>query len=126
MIAAIGLGEILWSLLVLYVVLHVLIATVVVIIDLVASNDLSGAMKAMWLLALLLLPMLTVLAYLVTRGDGIGERRLARTDVPPPPPAPPVPSGAGPASELREAKSLLDEGAITAAEFERLKGQILA
>lgn len=87
MIAEIGLGDLLWTLLVLYVVLMVLIATVAVIIDLFHSDDVSGVMKAVWLLAMLLLPMLTVLGYLIARGDGIGERRLARTGPPPPPPA---------------------------------------
>jgi hypothetical protein len=90
MIAEIELADLLWTLLVLYVVLMVLIATVAVIVDLFHSDDLSGALKALWLLALLLFPMVTVLVYLIARGDGIGERRLARTGTPPPPPLSPA------------------------------------
>lgn len=89
MVAEIGLGELLWSLLVLYIILQVLIVTVVVIIDLFHSDDLSGVRKAAWLVALLFIPLITVLVYLIARGDGIGERRLARTG-PPPPPMPPA------------------------------------
>jgi hypothetical protein len=88
MIAEIGLGELLWTLLVLYLVLQVLIVTVAVLIDLFHSDDLSGTRKAAWLVALLFVPLITVVAYLVARGDGIGERRLARTGTPPPPPPP--------------------------------------
>jgi hypothetical protein len=86
MVAEIGLGELLWTLLVLYIILQVLIVTVAVIIDLFHSDDLSGAAKAAWLVALLFIPLVTVIVYLIARGDGIGERRLARTGTPPPPP----------------------------------------
>ena len=86
MVAEIGLGELLWSLLILYVILQLLIVTVVVIIDLFHSDDLSGARKAGWLAALLFIPLITLLVYLIARGDGIGERRLARNGTPPPPP----------------------------------------
>jgi hypothetical protein len=86
MVAEIGLGELLWSLLILYIILQLLIVTVVVIIDLFHSDDLSGAKKAGWLAALLFIPLITLLVYLVARGDGIGERRLARNGTPPPPP----------------------------------------
>lgn len=69
MVAEIGLGELLWTLLVL---------------DLI--HDLSGAREAAWFVALLFIPVITVVVYLVARGDGIGERRLTRTGTPPPPP----------------------------------------
>lgn len=126
MIAAVDLGDLLWSLLVLYVMVHVLIATVVVVLDLIRSDDLSGARKAIWLVTLLVFPMVTVIVYLVTRGDGIGERNLARAGVPPPPPpAPGAPSPSG-MSELQMAKSLLDDELLTPAEFEQVKQTILA
>ena len=88
MVAEIGLGELLWTLLVVYIILQVLIVTVAVVIDLFHSDDLSGAKKAGWLAALLFIPLVTVLVYLIARGDGIGERRLARHGTPPPPPPP--------------------------------------
>lgn len=88
MVAEIGLGELLWTLLILYVIVQVLILTVAVIIDLFHSDDLSGAKKAGWVAALLFIPLVAVLVYLIARGDGIGERRLARLGTPPPPPPP--------------------------------------
>lgn len=123
MIAAIGFGEVLWALLVIFVMVQVLIATFIVLLDLIRSPDLSGVVKAAWILGVLILPIVTVVAYLLLRGDGIGERQLAReaNSVPPPPP-----STTNVASELKVAKSLLDDGTITADDFERIKQQLLA
>jgi hypothetical protein len=119
MLGAIGLGELLWSLLVLYVIVHILIATVIVVLDVVRSDDLSGARKALWMLTLLVFPLITVLVYLVTRGDGIGARGQARNAAPVGPPT-------AMASELRVAQGLLADGSITQAEYDQLKQRVLA
>lgn len=128
MFAAIGLGELLWSLFVVFVMVQYLILLVTVVIDVFRSEDLSGARKALWALGLFFFPLLSVIAYLVARGDGIGERSherarqsqqavdtyirgVART--------------ASPATELQAAKVLLDDGTITADEYETLKARIL-
>lgn len=123
MIAAIGLGEILWTLLVVYLIISVLIGTVVVVLDVVRADDVSGAGKALWLFALFFFPLITVLVYLFTRGDGIGERNLARSGGRPT--APPAGYAAGPATELQTAKALLDDGTLSAEEFAELKARIL-
>lgn len=125
MIAAINLGEILWALLVAFLLVQVLVATFAVLWDLIRSTDLSGGAKAAWIVAFLVLPLVTVVIYLIARGDGIGERELARQAQRPT--LPPPPAGAtGVASELKVAKSLLDEGAISAEDFEQLKQRLLA
>ena len=125
MLGAIGLGELLWSLLVLYVIVHILIATVIVVLDVVRSDDLSGPRKALWMLTLLVFPMITVLVYLVTRGDGIGARNQVRQAAPVGPPTAMGPP-AGAASELRVAQGLLADGSITQAEYDELKQRVLA
>jgi hypothetical protein len=86
-IAAIGLGELLWTLLVIFVLVHILIATFIVIRDVLRSPDLSGAVKALWLGVMLLFPLITLIVYLVVRGDGIGTRSLERHRPPTGPPA---------------------------------------
>jgi hypothetical protein len=120
MFAAVDLGDLLWSLLVLFVMVHVLIATFVVIVDVLRSDDLSNVAKAAWMVALVVFPIVTLVVYLLLRGDGIGTRVLAREKALPPPPPP-----ASATTHLREAKALLDEGAITDDEYARLKAQIL-
>lgn len=128
MLAAIGLGELLWSLLVLFLMVQYLLLLFTVVIDVFRSDDLTGVGKAGWALGLFFFPLIAMVAYLVTRGAGIGPRTdasarrrrdtvdeyirdVART--------------AAPASELQAAKSLLDNGTITAVEFETLKARIL-
>jgi hypothetical protein len=74
-------------------------------------------------LALLFFPIISLVVYLITRGDGVGMRQLARErksgsgSVPPPP---------TPATELSVAKQLLDAGTISTAEYEQIKARVLA
>ena len=44
--------------------------------DIFRSHDLSGGAKALWCLAIFILPMLGCLIYLIARGGGIHERNL--------------------------------------------------
>jgi Short C-terminal domain/Phospholipase_D-nuclease N-terminal len=130
MIANIGLGELLWSLFVIYLMVMYFIIVFTVVFDVFRSDDLSGGKKAFWAIALLIFPFVTMIAYLLTRGDGIGMRNLAAAErkkaaadtyireV--------AGSGGGAASELEKAKALLDNGAISADEYTALKARILS
>ncbi|WP_166876082.1 MULTISPECIES: hypothetical protein [unclassified Salinibacterium] len=48
-----------------------------VIADLMRDPSLSGWYQALWIFFLLLVPLLPVLAYLITRGSGMDDRKLA-------------------------------------------------
>lgn len=125
-LADIRFGEVLWSLLVLYLIFVYFVALFSVLGDLFRSTDVSGGVKALWFLAMLVFPLLGVVAYLLVRGDGIGLRHLAREGgspvaVPPPPPS----ASAAPATEIAQAKALLDAGTISQAEFDALKARLL-
>jgi hypothetical protein len=97
--------------------------------DLFRDRDLSGWSKALWIIALVLVPFLSMLIYLVVRGKGMAERNAAAfrnaqastesyiKDV----------AGTGNAAEqIATAKGLLDQGTITTTEFEQLKAKALA
>ena len=129
MLAALGLGELLWSLLVIYLMVMYLVIVFTVIFDIFRSEDLSGVKKAIWVIALLMFPFITLVVYLITRGDGLGQRNLAaaqqskaatddyiRSVAAP---------GGGVATEIEKAKGLLDSGAITAEEFSAIKSRLL-
>lgn len=125
MIANLGLGELLWSLLVVYLMVMYVIIVFTVYVDIFRSDDLSGAKKAIWVLGLLFFPIISLVVYLVARGDGVGMRQLAREkannaggSAAPPPPTP--------ATELSVAKHLLDAGTISAAEFDQIKARVLS
>lgn len=127
MLARIGLGELLWSLLVIYIMVMYLVIVFTIIMDIFRS-DMSGVMKAVWCVLLFFFPFITMVVYLVKHGGAMGRRNIEAAEqqkeatdnyireV--------VGSG-GPASELQTAKSLLDSGAITADEYASLKTKIL-
>jgi hypothetical protein len=97
--------------------------------DLFRDHEVSGAAKALWIIGLLLFPYVGVLAYLIVRGGGMGERaarqvRAAQEQI-----DAHIRSVAGaaasPADQIQKAKALLDAGAINRAEFDRLKAKAL-
>ena len=79
---------------------------------------------------LILVPFLGALIYLIVNGDGMGERQRERVRQSESQFAGYVQSVAGAnggsASELAKAKTLLDDGTITQAEFDTLKAKVLA
>jgi len=95
-----------------------------IITDLFRDRELSGWWKAVWVVFLIVLPFLTALVYLIVRGRGMAERqydavRQARTATDEYIQS--VARQTSPADQIRSAKELLDSGAITPGEFERLK-----
>ena len=100
-----------------------------IIRDLFRDSDLSGWVKALWIIALIFAPFLSAIIYLIARGRGMAERQArdmadarAATDEY-------IQSVSGrsvPAEQIASAKQLLDSGVITQAEFDRLKEKALA
>ncbi|EFC85668.1 SHOCT domain-containing protein [Parafrankia sp. EUN1f] len=100
-----------------------------VVTDVFRSQDLSGWGKAGWTAAILILPLIGVLAYLIVRGHSMHERQnrdaaaaadLWRAQ---------VRAAAGrpsTADELSRLADLRDHGVISSNEFEREKTKILA
>lgn len=52
-----------------------------IIVDIFRSHDLSGAMKAFWVLFILILPLIGGLIYLITRGGGMHERDIRQLEI---------------------------------------------
>ena len=99
-----------------------------VISDLFRDHELSGFYKAIWILFLLFIPLLTSLVYLITRGKGMAQRYRASVQksvsetneyirhV----------AGKSPAEQIAYVKKLLDEGTITEGEYQQLKAKALS
>jgi hypothetical protein len=99
---------------------------VLVLSDVFGRDDLSGWGKAGWTLFVIVLPFLGVLIYLIAHGSEIGERRMRRYDAEYEARHPGgARGGDGAASQIADAKRLLDSGAITQAEFDQLKAKAL-
>jgi hypothetical protein len=101
-----------------------------VIGDIFRSKDLSGVAKTFWVFFVIILPWLGILVYLIARGHGMQERQLEQAHEMNAAQAEYIRSVAGSsgssADQIASAKSLLDSGAITQAEFEALKAKALA
>ena len=100
-----------------------------IIRDLFRDRDLSGWLKALWVIALILAPFLSAVIYLIARGRRMAERQArdiadarATTDGY----IRSVSGRGGSADQIASAKQLLDSGTITQAEFDRLKEKALA
>ena len=95
--------------------------------DLFRDHELSGWWKAVWVLFLIFVPFLTALIYLIVRGQGMRERSVkAQADaqrhfasyVR-------ETAGSSPVDELHKLSELKDKGAISDAEFERMKAKLV-
>ena len=122
-----SLGEFLWSLLAIFFMVAYFMMLFHVIVDVFRRQDASGGKKALWLIALLVIPLFAMIVYMITNTAGMEERNLRspvagaeRYD------DSRVASPAGSASEIAKAKDLLDAGTINQDEFNRLKAHALA
>ena len=116
-----------WLILMTFVLVAYLLVLFQIIVDLFRDKNLGGFAKAVWFIALVFLPFLTALAYILFRGRGMSERQVAavrdaraETDAY-------IRSVAGKsaAEQIADAKALLDAGTINADEFARLKAKAL-
>jgi len=97
--------------------------------DLFRRHDVSGVGKVGWCLFVILLPFLGTLIYLGTQGKQMAERnarqmQAAQTQMDDHVRS--VATSGGPATEIENAKKLLDSGAISQEEFEALKHKALS
>ena len=99
--------------------------------DIFRRHDISGWGKTGWLVLTIVLPFLGAFVYLISQGDGMTKRNVqqaqsqrAQFDEYVRETA--SSGGGGAAAEIEKAKSLLDSGAITQAEFDSLKAKALA
>lgn len=105
---------------------------IAIISDLFRDHELSGWLKALWLFALLFIPVLTALIYLIARGDGMRKRSIdeqieAKQQFDRYVQETASASGGGSAvDELHRLNDLKASGAITDEEFAQLKAKIVA
>jgi type VI protein secretion system component VasK len=100
-----------------------------VIGDLFRDKELSGWWKALWIIFLIIFPFLALIIYLIARGRGMAERQVGemrKAQVATDQYIQTVASRSNPTEQIASAKNLLDSGAITQEEFEKLKQKALA
>jgi len=120
--------EVLWFCFVSFVFIAYLMVMFSIIADIFRDPDTSGVAKAVWFIALIFLPFVTAIVYLITRGKSMQERSARQVaaakrqqdeyirDV----------AGSSSADQIEKGRVMLDQGAITPAEFDLLKAKALA
>lgn len=118
------LGWMLWA----TVFIGYLFALFAIISDLFRDRALNGWWKALWVVFLIFLPFLTVLVYLIARGQGMAERsgKAAREAEEATESYIRGVAGKTPSEEIAAAAALLQAGSISPEDFERLKTKALA
>ena len=98
-----------------------------VISDLFRDGELSGLDKALWIVFLIFLPLLTSLVYLLVRGKGMGQRQRAAVEKAVSETDAYIRQVAGksPAEQIADAKKLLDADKIKEDENAKLKAKAL-
>ena len=124
--------DILWTMLIFFGWVIWFWILIRVLVDVFRRHDLSGWGKAGWTAAMIFVPFLGVFIYLVAHGQDMGKRdieqaRAAQADF-----DQHVRSvagsgqGGGATAQIADAKQLLDSGAISPDEYERLKAKALS
>ena len=98
--------------------------------DLFGDPELSGWGKAGWSILLIFVPWLGALIYLIARGRSMAGRQMAAVAEQQAAQQEYIQQVAGkstsPASQIADAKALLDSGAINQTEFDSLKAKAMA
>jgi hypothetical protein len=121
--------DIVWFILISFAFIAYLMVMFAIIGDLFRDPDASGLEKAVWILALIFLPFLTCLVYLIAKGRGMTERQARSVEQARAQQDAYIKSVAGatpPSEQIAQARALLDAGTITPEEYERLKEKALA
>jgi hypothetical protein len=127
--------DVLWSMIIFFAWVAWIWILVIILTDVFRRRDIGGWGKAAWTVFVVILPFLGVLVYLIAQHDGMAERNEQQAQavqdqfderVRAAAATSGSGGGGGPASEIEKAKRLLDDGAITQAEFDQIKAKAFA
>jgi hypothetical protein len=115
-------GELIWAMVVFFFWFMFIWMFIAVFADIFRRNDISGGVKAGWIILIVILPLIGILIYMIARPKmteqdkqmlAEAEERQRRLQ------------GYSSADEIAKLAQLRDEGKITAEEYESLKAKAL-
>ncbi len=121
-------GQFLWSLLVIFFMIMYFMILFSVVIDLFRNHQMGGFAKALWIIFLIFVPLISLLIYVIVYGKSMAQRQQSAVveaqqeqdayikQV----------AGTSPAEQIAQAQQLLNSGAISQAEFDKLKTKALS
>ncbi len=116
-------GDILWTMIAFFFWFMLIWMFIAVFADIFRRNDLSGGWKAIWILAIFILPLLGILIYLVSRPKVTAQDVQQMTQMEA---GAKAASSVSTADELAKLQQLKASGAITEPEYEALKAKLMA
>jgi uncharacterized protein with PQ loop repeat len=119
-----GVGQVAYSILWFFLFVVEIWLMISIFIDIFRSHDLKGWAKALWVLLVIVLPLVGILAYFILRGDKMHAHQLqaqhdlerfyrSQGD------------SRSPVDELSRLAELRRDGAISDAEYEHLKADVM-
>ena len=118
-------AEFLWTCLAIFFMVIYFMMLFQVIVDVFRRRDASGGKKAGWLILLFILPFISLIIYMLMNSEGMAQRQRDLMES-----RGYQASGGGssssPATEISNAKALLDSGAISQEEYQSIKARALA
>jgi divalent metal cation (Fe/Co/Zn/Cd) transporter len=99
-----------------------------ILTDLFRNHEMSGWLKAAWIVLLVFIPYLTALVYLIVYGSDMRERQLRAQAEAKHEAEQYIRAAAhvSPADELHKLHDLVEKGALTQEEYDRAKQKLLA
>ncbi|MFZ9988519.1 MAG: SHOCT domain-containing protein [Candidatus Nanopelagicales bacterium] len=121
-------GQFLWSLLVIFFMIMYFMILFSVVIDLFRNHQMGGFAKALWIIFLLCIPFISLLVYVIVYGKSMATRQQQAVTEAQQEQADYIKQVAGtsPAEQIAQAQQLLNSGAISQAEFDKLKAKALS
>jgi hypothetical protein len=124
-----GVGQVLWSMFWFFLFFLWIMLLFQVFADIFRSKDMSGAIKAVWVIFVVLTPYIGVLVYLIVRGGKMQENQMQAAQAQDAAMRDYIRSASGTGSaadELARLADLRDRGVIDADEFATLKAKVVS
>ena len=123
-----GLGEALLTTLAIFFFVIWVWIVITILMDLFRDHEISGWWKAVWVLFLIFIPVLTSLVYLIVRGSGMRERAIKEQSDAKKQFDEYVRETAGttPVDELHKLDQLRQSGGITEDEYAKMKAKLIS
>jgi Phospholipase_D-nuclease N-terminal/Short C-terminal domain len=121
--------EVFWTMLIFFAFVVWIWILFTVLADIFRRHDTSGFSKVLWIIFIIILPYLGVFIYLIAEHTGMTERAMKQQEAAQAQVDKYVQSVSvkgDPAEQIAKAKTLLDSGTITQAEFDSIKQKALA
>ena len=121
-------GEFFWSLLLIFFFVMYLMILFSVVVDLFRNHQMSGIVKAIWIIFLIFIPLISLLVYVIVYGRGMATRQQEAVVAAQKEQAAYIQQVAGTsaADQIAQAQQLLQSGAISQEEFDKLKAKALS